>query len=876
MIGRTISHYQVVEKLGAGGMGEVFRAKDTRLERSVAIKVLTSAKVADPERKRRFVQEAKAASALNHPNIITIYDISTDNGQDFIAMEYVAGKTLDELIPRKGLRLNEALKYAIQMADALAKAHGAGIVHRDLKPANVMVTEEGLVKVLDFGLAKLVEPAESDQGPEATITKRAGPPSTEAGTILGTVAYMSPEQAEGKKVDARSDIFSLGSVLYEMLTGQRAFQGDSKMSILAAILNKEPKPASEIKPGIPSDLEKLLQHCLRKDRERRYQYMADVKITLQELKEESNLGALAGQPAVQPARRSWFWAAALVVVVIAVTTWLFRGTARKPQAPLESVPLTSYSGIETSPSFSPDGNQVVFSWNGEKQDNFDIYIKLIGSPTPLRLTTDPAGDFSPAFSPDGRSIGFVRVSQGHATFIVIPAIGGPERVVAEVPPPDVLFDIPWPSFAWLPGGKWVVTNGLALLSTESGEGRSLTSPPTKSYPDWSPAVSPDGHTVAFSRSASWSRSDVYLLDLTEDFKPKGEPRRLTSLNRWSADSAWTPNGREIIFTCGVGEGATSLWRIPVSGSAQPEQLPFAGGQVRCPAISWRGNRLAYAQWLWDPNIWRLPLSGPGVAAGPAARFIASSREEYAPQYSPDGKRVAFESDSSGVHTIWVRDVDGSNAVELFSPTSASCGTARWSPDGQSVAFDSDMEGSYDIYVIRASGGKPIRLTNDSADDVAPSWSKGGKWLYFTSKRTGRHEVWKVPAVGGDAIQVTRNGGGTALESPDGKSLYYTKGDFSGGLWKMVVGGGEERQVLPFVAWRAFSLIHEGIYFIAGPGAVGKSSIQFLSFATGKVKTVALTSGLLVEGLAVSPDGRSILFSQIDQSVSDLMLVEHFH
>src|SRR4249920_2247774 len=288
MIGKTIAHYQILEKLGEGGMGVVYKARDTHLDRLVALKVLPPEKVADSRRKRRFVQEAKAASAMNHPNIITIYDIASENGIDFIVMEYVQGKTLDAMVPRKGLRLNETLKLAIQMADALAKAHSAGIVHRDMKPTNVMVTDDGLVKVLDFGLAKLTEVSESGDEPTRTLGHE-----TEEGTIVGTVSYMSPEQAEGKKVDARSDIFSFGSVLYEMATGQQAFHGDSKMSTLAAIMNQEPKPISQLVPGIARDLEKIITRCLRKAPNRRWQAMPDLKVTLDELKEESDSGTLA-------------------------------------------------------------------------------------------------------------------------------------------------------------------------------------------------------------------------------------------------------------------------------------------------------------------------------------------------------------------------------------------------------------------------------------------------------------------------------------------------------------------------------------------------------------------------------------------------------
>ncbi len=661
LVGKQLGSYQILSLLGAGGMGVVYRARDTRLNRSVAIKVLPSDKVSDPERKRRFIQEARAASALNHPNIITLYDIGSESGVDFIVMEYVAGKTLDHRIPRKGMRLNEALKLAIQITDALAKAHSAGIIHRDLKPTNVMVTEDGVVKVLDFGLAKLTELVATEGTTRTQLSE------TEEGMIVGTLSYMSPEQAEGKKVDTRSDIFSFGALLYEMISGQKAFEGDSRVSTLAAILKQEPKPISQLVADVPPDLEKIVNRCLRKDPGRRWQTMADLKVALEELRDESDSGKLAETwPTVRSAERTWVWAgAALVVVSLAAAVWFFRGSDKKPATPAEVVPLTTYAGSERSPSFSPDGNQVVFSWNGEKQDNADIYLKLIGSPTPEQLTTDPAEDISPAFSPDGRSIGFVRVSKGRASFIIIPAIGGPERIVAEVPAP------PWPAsfveraFAWLPDGKWVITDGLVLLSTESGETRSLISPPKSSF-DFSPAVSPDGRTVAFSRSVGVVAWYIYVLDLTEDLKPKGEPRRLSSLNG-SISSAWSSNGREIIFASGDWLAGQASGRVPASGAGEPAQLPFSVGEASSPAISWTGNRLAYQRTAVDPNIWRLSLAAPGLASGPPVRFIHTTRQDFAAQYSPDGKRIAFESDRNGVKGIWVSDADGSNARGTVFP-----------------------------------------------------------------------------------------------------------------------------------------------------------------------------------------------------------------
>ncbi|MGZ7065861.1 MAG: serine/threonine-protein kinase, partial [Candidatus Aminicenantales bacterium] len=256
--GQTFLHYRILEKIGEGGMGAVYRAQDTHLDRPVAVKVLPHNKVSDPERKQRFVQEAKAASSLNHPNIIVVHDIASDRGLDFIIMEYVEGKSLDQLIGRKGLRLSEALGYASQIADGLAKAHAAGIIHRDLKPSNIMVTGDGRVKILDFGLAKLTEEApDTDFGPTATLG-RPGTPRTEEGFILGTVAYMSPEQAEGKKVDSRSDVFAFGSLLYEMLTGHKAFERDSRIATLASILHEDPKPAVQFIESLPPDIEQVL------------------------------------------------------------------------------------------------------------------------------------------------------------------------------------------------------------------------------------------------------------------------------------------------------------------------------------------------------------------------------------------------------------------------------------------------------------------------------------------------------------------------------------------------------------------------------------------------------------------------------------------
>jgi eukaryotic-like serine/threonine-protein kinase len=875
MIGKTISHYRIVEKLGEGGMGVVYKARDAHLDRFVALKVLPAEKVADPERKRRFVQEAKAASALNHPNIITIHDIANENGIDFIVMEYVQGKTLDALVPRKGLRLNETVKLAIQMADALAKAHSVGIIHRDLKPTNVMVTDDGHVKVLDFGLAKLTEVSES--GNEATLTLQH---ETEEGTIVGTVSYMSPEQAEGKKVDARSDIFSFGSVLYEMATGQQAFHGDSKMSTLAAILNKDPKRLTELSEGIPADLEKIVTRCLRKAPERRLQTMADLKVALEDLKEESDSGKLATKAVPHRVlRRVWLAGLILLLLAVPLVVWLVRSTNRTPlETPMVAVPLTSYPGEERQPTFSPDGNQVAFSWNGEKQDNFDIYVKLInGSGRPLRLTMSPAEDFGPAWSPDGRWIAFLRkLSERRAAIVLIPPIGGLERKLAETAfDEDSLLS---PFLSWAPDGNWLVVSdqdsltqvfGLFLLSIETGEKRRLTSPAVgPNLGDSSPALSPDGRTLAFSRSVAYATRDFYMLALSNDLKPMGEPKRVTFDNREGSSPVWTADGREIIFCSGL-PGGSGLSRMAVSGADKPQRLGSFGENGSQPAISRQGGRLAYAQGLEDTNIWRIDMSGVRGRNPPPVAFISSTRYDAAAHYSPDGKKIAFGSDRSGNFEIWMCDNDGSNAVQLTSLRAVSF-DPMWSPDSERVVFNSNAEGQFEIYVVNINGGRPQRLTFDPANDENPSWSRDGRWIYFDSNRKGG-DIWKVPAQGGEAVLVNPNGV-YPVESPDGKFVYFFK-DY---LWKAPAGGGEASQVFDFpILDSHLAITDEGIYFVPKPQAAARSSIQFFNFATRKVKEIATIDKPVAYGLSVSPDRHWIIYSQLDQRGSDLMLVENF-
>ena len=890
MIGKTLGHYQITEKLGEGGMGVVYKARDTHLDRFAAIKVLPAEKVADLERKRRFVQEAKAASALNHPNIVHVYDIDQADGVDFIAMEYVDGKTLDQRIGHRGLRLSDALKYAVQIADALAKAHSAGIVHRDLKPTNIMVNEDGVVKVLDFGLAKLTEQIQGDETASTATVDGEGRPITEEGVIVGTVSYMSPEQAEGKKVDARSDIFSLGSVLYEMVTGQKAFQGTSKMSTLSAILHQEPKPVSGITPTIPTELARLINRCLRKDPARRFQHMDDVKVALDELKEESDSGALetTGVAKTKPRRRlTWAYGVAAGLIIAAVGVWLILSRGGAPEMPLVAVPLTSYTGSESSPSFSPDGSQVTFSWNGEKQDNYDIYVKQIGEEPPFRLTTEPARDLNPVWSPEGQHIAFLRQASPTAktsSLVLISQRGGRERVLEELDFSPMETFLEGPYLAWTPDSKWIacpVLEGghqrpaLFLISRDTGEKRKLTSPSTEEMADTAPAFSPDGRTLAFARISH--DSDLYLLRLGADDMPQGEPERIRLDNPYNIGEAWLPDGGEIVFGSGT-SNAFGLWRMAAFKSAPPRPLAFGQENANAPAISRQGNRLAYAVSRNDSNIWRVDLKDPGQKPGTPVRLISSTRSEWVPACSPDGKRIAFVSNRSGAPEVWACDGDGSNPVKLTSFAGPFVQGPKWSPDSRSIAFYAIPAGGPFIYVVGANGGVPRRLTGAVPNGKWPHWSRDGQSLYFAADASDGAQIWKMPASGGKAVQITRDtGADLPHESPDGKFVYYSKGyPFPQSVWRVPVEGGEAVKVLDAVHSNALWTVgRDGIYFFTKPDAKGHSDLSICEFATGNTRKI-LTIEQPVDFLFdVSPDGRTILYTQVDESGSDLMLVENF-
>jgi Tol biopolymer transport system component/tRNA A-37 threonylcarbamoyl transferase component Bud32 len=750
MIGRRLSHYEILDHLGEGGMGVVFKARDSHLDRLVAIKVLRPEAVTDPERKRRFVQEARAASALNHPNILHIYDIDQSDGVDFMAMEYVAGKTLGQLIKPRGLGFDEALRYSADIAGALAKAHAAGIVHRDLKPANIMVSGDGVVKLLDFGLAKLLERDDSGDS-DSTRTLQV---HTEPGRIVGTVAYMSPEQAEGKRVDARSDIFSFGSVLYELLTGRRAFHGDSIVSTLSAILHADPKPLAETVADAPPELQRIVARCLRKAPERRFQHMLDVKVALEELREEIQAGTLAppGNTALPPARAHRRWAlaamgAALLVTGAATGFWLNRLT------PPRSVPtlrrLTFDSGLTFEPALSPDGKLAAYASDRSGEGNLDIWVQQTTGGEAIRLTRHSADDREPVFSPDGGKVAFRSERDGGGIYVV-PAIGGQERLIAR--------EGRTPQFS--PDGQWIAywTGGSKSLDSFSpGIGKMYVVPstgasPRQLRPDFSdcrnPIWAPDGKHLLFlgSRDSPETGNDWWVTQLEGGQAVQtGAYAAFVSLGfitgaRQTGDasgvdpSTWL--GRHVVFSARQGD-AMNLWRVAISPGAwrvtgAPERVTFGSGLETQPSLAAGakgGTRFVFSNLTMQTHVWSLPLDASRARPNGDLKQLSNSADDRQPSVSLDGKTLVFASNRTGNTDVWLKDLSSGREMALTA-TPLNEDLPKVTPDGAKVAYNT-WDGQKElVHVVPATGGVPEKVCDDCG--FLWSWSADSRRILFAA------------------------------------------------------------------------------------------------------------------------------------------------
>lgn len=892
LVGSTFGHYQILSAVGAGAMGEVYLARDTRLDREVALKILPARFTRDAGRVARFRREAKATSGLNHPNIITIYDIGEVGETLFIAAEFIEGVTLRKRLATGKMEVKEILGIAVQCTVALDAAHRAGILHRDIKPENIMVRPDGVVKVVDFGLARVLKEADGF-----------GLESTQAGALIGTPRYMSPEQARGEKLDARTDIFSLGAVFYELAAGVPAFPGATIAEVFAALLGSTPRPLSTHVPGIPKDFDVIVSKALQKDPTGRYQEMQELDAGLQELRQrvqndaapmvhaKRDTGQVVDRRRTRRVRLGVLIATVTMILGLALAWYgrMARQGSPREGPTLSAVPLTSFAGSKDFASFSPDGSRIAFSWNGGEggsggKPERNIYTKTIGPEDPVRLTSAAQDERLPVWSPDGRTIAFCRAftsepTQRQYAIYVVPVNGGQERKVTEG----------GLGVSWSPDGKTLAvagleseSNGIVLLSLATGERRRLTSP--RPYFDTLPAFSHDGQWIVFTRDFGFSAQEIFVVPAAG-----GDPVQLTFDRKPTYGAAWTADGREIVFASNRGTGGESLWRIPAKGGT-PQRLSSTLAGAFYPAISSQGNRLAYTESFKDTNIYSYTGAANGLGSKDKAiptRFtgpnglILSSRRDDSPSISPNGEQIAFASNRTGNEEIWVCDRKGGHLVRLTFFNGPGTGTPRWSPDGHWLSFDSLAAGNPNIYVIDSHGGAPRRLTAGTSANFMASWSPDGKWIYFKSDRSGSDQIWKIPATGGAPIQLTKGGGSEAFASLDGQVVYFTKHAW-GSIWTVPADGGPEKALTSLESFnkifRSWGVMKQGIYFMSRED-VPHQTIRFFNFATGHViPLVTLEKAPIWDypDLALSRDGRQLLVSCLDQEVNDLMQIENFH
>jgi Tol biopolymer transport system component len=738
-----------------------------------------------------------------------------------------------------------------------------------------MLRPDGLVKVVDFGLARMLEPRAVGMLEQ-----------TQTGCVMGTPRYMSPEQARGEKLDARSDIFSLGAVLFEMVCGYPAFPGASTAEVFAALLAAPPDPRDA------GPLRDVLSRALQKNPAGRYPSMAEFAAELRRV-----------DPRRESPPHSWFagsafrvslllsrlkWAIlALSVAGLATFAWTWRTRTSPPNPVLDVVPLTTFQGAKDYPALAPDGSRVAFSWQPSPKDVQHIYVKPVESGEPRQLTFSAQEDVLPSWSPNGGFIAFCRRIPGQTGYdsraripsgiYIVPANGGAERRVGEG----------WGGVSWSADGRKLVggvvngttdSGGLDLLDIDSGHRTHLTTQGVDSLP----ASSPDGRWVAFKREFTGSAQELFVMPASG-----GHERQLTSDARPIDGITWSADSREIVFASTRRPIEGNLWRVSVSGG-RPAAISASLYSVSYADIARRqGRRLAFNEAWTDSNIhlWMgdgIPRPGASWSFGEPSAIVNSTRADHSPAISADGERIAFISDRTGNEEIWVSRAEGGALVQLTSFAKDSAGSPRWSPDGLRLAFDVWSSGEANVFTINSRGGAARRLSSERFESWMPAWSHDGSLIYFTSRRSGTREIWAMPATGGAAFQVTHGGAYEARPSPDGRTVYYTKSTSAGccAMWSIPIGGGQELPVpelTQFSISRSWGVIRDGIYFIARENQT-RQSVRFFSFATRQLSTILRLEkdpGWIFPALALSSDGRRLLAVQTDREVNDLMMIANF-